>query len=411
MQQPLPFSKSPRIDVVDALRGFALMVIFLIHCISHFAFFPANSNSDISYYYPDWFNMLDKVVNSILFFLFSGKAYAIFAMLFGFTFHLQYANQQKKGEKDFGPRFLWRLSILAVFAVIKSVFFPAGDILLLYAILGVFLFIVRKWSDKAVFMVAIFFLLQPTNWILSIVNPHTISGVTTEGVTSGIMGIDFPEYIRRNITDIKMAFNWWIESGRFSQSAGLFMVGLLIGRKQLFVTSEANIRFWNKILVIFLVLLVFLRLLKIGAGAVNPIPLFQQTVFDVLHLWQNFILTIIWVALFYLLYQKETFRKWTSDLRVYGKMGLTNYVFQSVLAAFIYVPIVWYSLTPYCSVITDLIIGFMLFLLQVQLSKWWLEKHKQGPLESLWHKLTWLRSDRELTVRVDSVIIKNSRES
>lgn len=36
-------------------------------------------------------------------------------------------------------------------------FYPAGDVLLLYAIVGVVLFIVRKWSDKAVLVTAIIF--------------------------------------------------------------------------------------------------------------------------------------------------------------------------------------------------------------------------------------------------------------
>ena len=61
----------------------------------------------------------------------AGKAYAIFALLFGFTFYIQSANQQRKG-KDFGYRFLWRLVLLAVFATVNAAFFPAGDVLFLF---------------------------------------------------------------------------------------------------------------------------------------------------------------------------------------------------------------------------------------------------------------------------------------
>lgn len=40
--------------------------------------------------------------------LFAGKAYAIFALLFGLTFFLQNDRQKREG-KDFGWRFLWRI--------------------------------------------------------------------------------------------------------------------------------------------------------------------------------------------------------------------------------------------------------------------------------------------------------------
>lgn len=57
---------------------------------------------------------LDLILFHGVFALFAGKAYAIFALLFGFTFYLQSHNQQLRG-RDFGPHFLWRLVLLAAF--------------------------------------------------------------------------------------------------------------------------------------------------------------------------------------------------------------------------------------------------------------------------------------------------------
>jgi len=42
----------------------------------------------------------------------------------------------------------------------------------------------------------------------------------------------------------------------------------------------------------------------------------------------------------------------------------------------------------------SLAIGLVLALLQRQFSAWWLRHHKQGPLETLWHKATWVGSQR-----------------
>ena len=63
MKQQL-VDKSSRIEVVDALRGFAVMAILLVHNLEHFIFpvYPENS--------PGWLNVLDQgVLNSILLFL------------------------------------------------------------------------------------------------------------------------------------------------------------------------------------------------------------------------------------------------------------------------------------------------------------------------------------------------------
>lgn len=160
--------KVPRIEVVDALRGFAVMAILLLHNIEHFIYpvYPTNS--------PKWLNILNQGVLDTGFTLFGGKAYAIFALLFGFTFYIQ-SNNQKVLGKDFGYRFLLRLLVLALFATLNAAFFPAGDVLMLFVIVGGVLVLARNWSDKAVFIVAIFFLIQPVEWffyIANLINPE-----------------------------------------------------------------------------------------------------------------------------------------------------------------------------------------------------------------------------------------------
>ena len=113
--------KLPRVEVVDALRGFAVMAILLVHSLEHFIFpvYPVDQ--------PAWLNILNDGVFNVTFTLLAGKSYAIFALLFGFTFYIQSANQQRKG-KDFGYRFLWRLLLLVAFATLNAAFFPAGDV-------------------------------------------------------------------------------------------------------------------------------------------------------------------------------------------------------------------------------------------------------------------------------------------
>ena len=141
-------TKTLRIEVVDALRGFAVMAIILVHNLEHFIFpvYPADS--------PGWLEVLDKSVLGVVFNLFAGKAYAIFALLFGFTFYIQCSNQRRKGKgKDFGYRFLWRLVLLAGFATLNAAFFPAGDVLLLFVAVGLVLFFLTSSKYLLIFII------------------------------------------------------------------------------------------------------------------------------------------------------------------------------------------------------------------------------------------------------------------
>jgi uncharacterized protein len=118
-----------RITVVDALRGFAIMSIMLLHNLEHFDFYFTPQGT------PAWLRVLDGKIWDTLFFLFSGKSYAIFALLFGFTFYIM-GNKQKSKGLDFQGRFVWRMAILLCFGIINSIFYE-GDILAVYAVLGV----------------------------------------------------------------------------------------------------------------------------------------------------------------------------------------------------------------------------------------------------------------------------------
>ena len=146
-----------RILAVDALRGFAVMGIILLHNIEHFNYysFPEAPSS--------FMKSLDTSLWNFLFFSFSGKAYAIFALLFGFTFYLQSHSAAKRGE-DFKNRYMWRLLLLLGFGFINSLFFP-GEILVLYAILGFILVPVRHWTNRSLLVLAIILMLQPLDWI------------------------------------------------------------------------------------------------------------------------------------------------------------------------------------------------------------------------------------------------------
>jgi uncharacterized protein len=110
--------------------------------------------------------------------------------------------------------------------------------------------------------------------------------------------------------------------------------------------------------------------------------------------WSNVAFMMLLVSSFVKLYQKEFMNKVLIKLIPFGKMSLTNYIMQSIVGAFIYykygLGLFEYTGATYC-----LLIGISLFLLQLTFCTWWLKTHKQGPLEYLWHKATWISFNKK----------------
>ncbi|MCU7550692.1 DUF418 domain-containing protein [Chitinophagaceae bacterium LB-8] len=382
--------KIPRIEVVDALRGFAIFAIMLLHNLEHFDF----------YYFPQhlpaWVKAIDKGIWDSIFFLFAGKAYAIFALLFGFTFFIQMENQAKKGV-DFRLRFVWRLFLLMIFGCINALFYE-GDILSFYALLGVILVPVGKWNNKALLITAIILLLQPVEWInvINILNtpgyviPKNLSDQYFSQVGQFMAGSSFWKLIKGNFLVGRPAvFFWSWENGRFFQTPALFLLGMLLGRQRRFLASEQNAQFWKKILMIAAVSFIPLFYLKGSMHQFVATEALAKKLSMIITTWSNFAFMMVLVSSFVYLYTKNAAKRVLNTFAPLGRMSLTNYIVQSILGTLVYygygLGLYQYTGATYC-----LLIGILLFTLQLFFCRWWLSRHKQGPLENLWHRATWL---------------------
>lgn len=143
-----PLQTSSRLGVVDALRGFALLAIVLLHNLEHYnIYFIPNSQ-------PEWLQIIDKGVWDTLFFLFAGKAYATFSLLFGFSFTFN-ITMQKKGNRFPGTFRLANGSIILIC--------PASCIILQWRHSG-FIFNCRFYPDSRL-------QIEKQNRILDRINP------------------------------------------------------------------------------------------------------------------------------------------------------------------------------------------------------------------------------------------------
>ena len=385
-----------RILALDALRGFAVMGIILLHNIEHFNY----------YSFPEapspFMKSLDTSLWNFLFFSFSGKAYAIFALLFGFTFYLQSHSAAKRGE-DFKNRYMWRLLLLLGFGFINSLFFP-GEILVLYAILGFILVPVRHWTNRSLLVLAIILMLQPLDWIKVFMGLSDPSYAPEQMIYSlgdvypQLGGDSFWEMIKANFVAGQLAsLNWAWCYGRVFQTCSLFILGMLLGRLGYFRFAtddeqKRSARFWIRMLCVSLPLAVVLYYFKELVFACVDQKLVLESLKTILNSWYNLFFMFSMVAAFLLLY-------WVNEGRIqrilapYGQMSLTDYITQSVIGSFLYYGY-GLELHKVCGTTYSLLIGICFLILQVIFAHWWFRHFKRGPLETVWHKLTWLGSGR-----------------
>ena len=238
-----------RVDVADVLRGLAVMGIIILHSIEHFNFYSFPDTAGQS----AWLNFSDKAIWNGLFFMFGGKAYAIFALLFGFSFFIQDDNQRLRGN-DFRLRFCWRLILLFLIGNINASFFTA-EVLVLYSLVGFILPLTCRLKDKWIFALACLLLIQPLPLyyvIRACLDPEFVTpAIPTRSFWNATFAVqsngNFLETIRVNLWEGQLAsLAWAWDHGRVFQTAALFLLGMLIGRKGLFL--KEHLKVWNKVL-------------------------------------------------------------------------------------------------------------------------------------------------------------------
>jgi uncharacterized protein len=107
-------------------------------------------------------------------------------------------------------------------------------------------------------------------------------------------------------------------------------------------------------------------------------------------MWYNLAFMLLIISLFVILFRVDSFKKLSKLLQVYGRMSLSNFVLQSLIGSYLFYPY-GLNLSVRCGVFISALIGMLIASVQILLSIWWLGKFKQGPLEYLWHKATYIR--------------------
>jgi len=383
-------SANKRIVFVDALRGFALLGIVLIHFVEHFDFFYP---PEINYFFSA---ETGQKVMDVVMFLISGKAYSIFAITFGFSFFIQLNRKEEKGI-DFRGRFVWRLTILFFLGVVHSLIYR-GDILHIYAILGFPLIFMYKLNERTLAAIAILLVIEIPivySLVLSFVDPaYTFvpdyGGNWFSEAEAIYANGSFWDVIKINFWKSRyLVYAWTFYTGRAVQLMALFIVGLLIGRKRYFENVANYKRQAFQILVVSGILIaafhISTMLINKGGFSELQISLFSTLI----KAFSNLAYTTAIISLFILIYLAFKKSQVFELLAAYGRMSLTNYVSQAVFGVIFFFGF-GLGMWRYMGSTWSLLFGFGFFALQIFFSKYWLKHYYYGPLEWLWRALTFM---------------------
>ncbi len=379
-----------RISLVDALRGFALLGIILLHHVEHF---------DIANLVESSHPLLATINKSIwdtVFFIFGGKMYAIFALTFGFSFYIQFENRKKRGE-NFAGRFFWRMCLLFMFGILHVMFY-SGEILSVYALAGMLIIPLRNLSTKALTVLMVIFALEPWELIqlgIGLINPEFVPCSyprvfyqnAVEAATTG----SFWDVVTTNLTS-GMAnshlFAW--RSGRYFQTLALFLLGIIMGRNGLFAEAGKKDGLWKKAWFISITCFILLYTLKVCPAIVELRSGISAPLSIMLSMWSNLAFATFLVSSFVLLWVKTKFRNIEAGLIPYGRMSLSNYICASIIGSFIYYH--WgLGLYAVSGPLFSLLTGIVIFTILLFFSRWWLTRNRRGPLEWVWNKLMWIK--------------------
>lgn len=379
-----------RIELVDVLRGFALLGIVLIHFIEHFELFK---QPEFNYFFSPEAN---RFVFETIFFLISGKAYSIFAIMFGFSFFIQFNRREQEGV-DFRLTFTWRLLLLLVMGILHS-FIYRGDILHMYAFLGFFLILFYKVKANTLLIFALLFAIQiPILYhiIQSFIIPD-FAYVKDWGnnydanCTAAYAYGSFWDVIRVNAWEGRyIVWAWTYYSGRFVQLFALFLIGLYMGRIGFFENPNKYKSAIKKILILSAISGIIFYLILKGISTAEFSFSQKMLLDDLFKSYYNLAFTSVILMSFTLYCLKGNQSFFIKKLSIYGRMSLSNYVFQALFGVVFFYGF-GFEMFKYLGSTWSLIVGIIFFLLQIEISSYWLKNYYYGPLEWLWRALTFM---------------------
>ena len=369
----------------DVLRGFALLGILVVNI----QFMGLSSDQGAR---GEWTHgFANGSATFLIAALFAGKFYLLFSFLFGYS-----SNYVIRGDKSNRARWIKRCFVLIAFGALHFTFLWHGDIIFLYGLFGLLLTFFFFRADKTiqiwtrvVFSISTVFIIL--FGVLTIIVEYVLKedlGVSTESsldviLQNGTILESIPPRIEVWILSIS--------SGIFLQGGlafAAFLLGLRLARSN-FLSSPmdkaANSKLIKKGLFFGLpIQVIAAAVLLQNEQSANP----SESIY-LISLFASFVAAPL-LSMFYiglirkLVEERPHLVLW---MKPAGKMSLTIYISQSVIASLIFGP--WgFGLFQDLQTWQVFLLAFGIWLSLSYLAALWLQRFKQGPLEKLVSTLT-----------------------
>lgn len=383
-----------RIVLVDALRGFALLGLFLVHCVEYFELY--------------WRHPEPSHIHNAVDFLFADKAYAVFALLFGYSFFL-FINGRGRRQADVSGRFAWRLLLLVAMGYFNSLIY-VSDILQVLGLLGLSLLLFNRLGNRTLLILSVMFLAHPHLLIHALISSEEgnksqlywmLYAKTAEVFAHG----GFLDVVRLNLWQGQL-FKWAyiFETARISSLAALFIWGLLLGRIGFFTEPDRFLkqRRWGILLSVMASLLLHALLNFYNAASLmQSHAAAKLSLANMLESWAALAMATAGVLLFVEAFSLGLCRRFLALFAPCGQMSLTIYVGQGLLGVTVFYGfgLGWYQDMGQGRA---LFFGLGAFAAMMLFAHLWMRHYRYGPLEWLWRCGTYLSFDVPLRRQLSS---------
>ena len=403
MSDARPTELRERIFTLDAIRGFALLGIFIMNMPSFST--SRFQGADGAHQWPEWWDRTAEVLRDVLF---SGKFNSMFSMLFAIGFILLLERLEARNPQHAKAIYLRRIGWLFVFGVVHSCVFWTGDVLHIYALLGLVLLALRRVPEKwlwALFAASLLYVLIPTTYRLLTYDPAAVQArialmAQWEASNNAAYGTGSflaaaREHTREMVfsyTDPRSLMN---TLGFYVGLSTTMVLGLILGRRHFFENAASQLD---------LVKRVQWSALAVGIVTGAIFGYYEATVTDpltptvlgmtarVAYVVCRVATMAFYVATIVRAVHSVRWRSLLTPIATVGRMPLTNYLLQTLLGTFIFYGWglgFWGRIGPALQLVLAIAIYFVI---QVPLTSWYLRRFKLGPMEYLWRSLTYGRA-------------------
>lgn len=375
----IPVQGEERHLILDVLRGLALFGICLANFpeFSLYSFLPHDSVSSM----PT--AGIDRAIRALQYVLIDGKFYTMFSILFGIGFSIIIAHAEQRHADGFRI-FYRRMAVLLALGFCHLMFLWSGDILMLYAVLGLFLPWCRKVPNRGLLTASAALLLFPV--VLDAAKE--MAGFDSSAPVVCVQQYFCGKYGIRHFL-VQGAFvrmQELIDGNRVFKVMGLFLLGFHIGRNRLYADLGRRA-----------------PLLKTACGYGFAVGLPVSVLYawsalnghpwglaghSALYSFGVFPLGLAYMAAVCLWYESHRESAVFRLLAAPGRMALSNYIGQSVLGMVVFYGI-GFGFGAGLGLAQVMAVAAGVFLFEMVFSLFWLRFFRFGPLEWLWRMLTY----------------------